>query len=131
MDHNRTLSVLTAVLVLVTGGAARADAAAGPPGSVVPQEDPFYEPPTTPPGAPGTLIRSRPFTAYESIVVNLGKLVPVPARGRQIVYTSRASYALANGTEHESLLLTPLLAAGHAVVVPDFQGMACPAGRPT
>jgi hypothetical protein len=162
----RVLALLTAVLVLLTGGVA----SAGTAGPVVPPEDPFYTPPSTLPDAPGALIRSRPFTAYESVLVNLGQLIPIPARGWQIMYTSRdaggepiavtgslfvpptpwpagarpvvaftpgtvgpadhcaPSYALARGTEHESLLLTPLLAAGYAVVVPDFQGMGVPGG---
>lgn len=171
MKRSRVLAVVTAVLALLTGGVAWADAGpAVPAGSVPPRQDPFYTPPATLPGSPGALIRSRPFTAYESVLVNPGKLVPIPARGWQIMYTSRdatgepiavtgslfvpfppwpegtrpivaftpgtvgpadncaPSYALSNGTENESLLLTPLLAAGYAVVVPDYQGMGVPGG---
>jgi len=77
------LSVPMVLPGLLAPTAAAADVV---PGSVAPDEDPFYTPPRQLPTNNGDLIRSRPFTAYVSeIVVNV-PAVPVPAHGWQIMY---------------------------------------------
>jgi len=67
------------------------------PGSVPPDQDPFYTPPRQLPANNGDLIRSRPFTGYVSeIAVNV-TAVPVPAHGWQIMYrtTDAAGHPIA------------------------------------
>jgi hypothetical protein len=67
------------------------------PGSVPPDQDPFYSPPQRLPESNGALIRARAFTAYVSeIAVNV-KAMPVPARGWQIMYrtTDAAGHPIA------------------------------------
>jgi hypothetical protein len=67
------------------------------PGSVPPDQDPFYSAPQRLPESDGALIRARSFTAYVSeIAVNL-PAVPVPARGWQIMYrtTDAAGHPIA------------------------------------
>jgi hypothetical protein len=94
MRGRRTARFLFAAFVtvaLVTGGltAPREPASAAvTPGSVAPSEDPFYTPPKVLPEHNGALIRSRPFTAYLSGIFLDGQVVPVPARGWQIMYRS-------------------------------------------
>lgn len=166
MSRSKLGALLIAALAF-GGMSLPAEAGTVAPGSVTPMQDRFYAAPSSLPARPGTLLRSRAFTAFASpAVVNLGSVVPLPARGWQMMYRSTdargrriavtgsvlvpaqpwtgsgrrpvvvytpgtvgpgdicaPSYALAKGTAYESLLLAPLLLAGYAVVVPDFQGM--------
>lgn len=108
-DHanRRRLSVrwvgllAAAVLALgITGAPAAAATTEPAPGSVTPDQDPFYRPPSPlSPGGPGTLIRSREFSPKL-----LGDL-PMPAKGWQVLYKS--TDARGKSTAVSGVLLVP------------------------